>query len=65
MSRPLCWSLSVVQLLELYSAYFLELLQQLAELHSTAGVPLTPTDGILQSGHTLADGQLQNDDSCK
>ena len=44
---------------------FLELLQQLAELHSTAGVPLTPTDGILHSGHTLADSQLQNDDSCK
>ena len=47
MSRPLCWSFSIVQQLELYSACFLEILQKLAELHSTADVFLTTTDVIL------------------
>ena len=63
MSRPLGWSFSVVKLLELYSAYFREILQKLAELHSTADVPLTPKDGILYSGHTPEDGQLESDDN--
>ena len=41
------------------------MLQKLAELHSTEDVPLTPKDGILYSGHTPEDDQLQSDDHCK
>ena len=40
---------------------FWEILQKLAELHSTADIFLTTTDGILQTAHTCEDGQLQSD----
>ena len=43
---------------------FWEILQKLAELPSTEDVPSTPKDGILYSGHTPEDGQLQSDDNC-
>ena len=42
-----------------------EIQQKLAELHSTVNVPLTPTHGILYTGHTPEDGQLQSDDNWK
>ena len=48
-----------VKLLEIYSALFWEILQKLAELHSSSDVPLTPTDSILYSGHTSEDGLSQ------
>ena len=42
---------------------FCEILQKLAEIHSTEDILLTPKDGILQTGHTCEDGQLQIDDN--
>ena len=42
---------------------FWEMLQTLAELHSTEDVLLTPQDGILQTGCTHEDSQLQSDDN--
>ena len=42
---------------------FWEMLQKLAELHSTEDVLLTLQDGILQTAHTCEDGQLQSDDN--
>ena len=44
---------------------FWEILHKLAELYSTEDVLLTPKDGILSSGHTHEDNQLQSDDNCK
>ena len=44
---------------------FWEILLKLAELHSTEDVLLTPKDGILSTGHTCEDGQLQSDDKFK
>ena len=38
---------------------FWEILQKLAELHSTEDVILTPKDGKLSTGHTLEDSKLQ------
>ena len=39
----------------------MRILQKLAELHSTADVLLTTTDGILSIAHTHKNGQLQSD----
>ena len=44
---------------------FREILHKWAEPHSTKDVLLTPKDGILSTGHTCEDGQLQSDDKCK
>ena len=42
---------------------FWEILQKLAELHSTGDILMTPKDGILSIGHTHEDGQLQSDNN--
>ena len=44
---------------------FWEVLQKLAELHSTADVFLTTTDGMLKTAHTHEDSQLQSDNDRK
>ena len=44
---------------------FWEIMQKLAELHSTEDVLLTPQYGILYTGCTHEDGQLSSDDNCK
>ena len=45
-----------------FECMFWEILQKLAELHSTEDI-LTPKDGILSTGCTCEDGQLQSDDN--
>ena len=42
---------------------FWEILQKLAELHSTEDALLTPKDGILSTGRNYEDGQFQSDDN--
>ena len=44
---------------------FWEILQKLAEPHSTADVFLTTIDGILLTAHTHEDSQLQSDSDRK
>ena len=63
MSRPLCWSFSVVKQLELLECMFWEILQKLPELYISADVLLTPQDGILSTGCTCKDCQLKSDDN--
>ena len=63
MSRPPCWSFSVVKKTGALECMFWEILQKLAELHSTEDVLLTPKDGKLSNGHTHEDSQFQSDDN--
>ena len=58
MSRPLCWS-HCCEATGALECMFWEILHKLAELHSTEDILLTPKDGILSTGCTHEDCQLQ------